>query len=122
MAHATEPRTVPLIEIRVATPLTAEFAGAVDRLLDDAVTLRPARLVVDLSECEYVDATGIALLLDVHRRIWRDGGRLTLQGMSPRLHRILHIARVDRVLHAATAPHTIDPAARSGGLELTRRG
>lgn len=109
MQHATEAPTVPLLEIRVTTPLCADTAGTVDHLLDDAVTLRPTRLVIDLSECEYVDATGIAMLLDAHRRIWRDGGRLILQGMSPRLHRTLQIARVDRVLSTTTAPRTTRP-------------
>jgi anti-anti-sigma factor len=104
MPHRTEARTVPLLEIRVTTPLSAATAGDLDGLLEDAVALRPAHLVIDLTDCEYLDATGIGLLLDVHRRVWQDGGRLSLRGMSPRLHRILEIARVDRVLQTATAP------------------
>jgi anti-anti-sigma factor len=102
MPQATDARTMPLLEIRVTTPLSAATAGDLDGLLDDAVQLRPAHLVIDLTDCEYLDATGIGLLLDVHRRIWHDGGRLSLQGMSPRLHRILTIARVDRVLNTAS--------------------
>jgi anti-anti-sigma factor len=104
MPHATDARTMPLLEIRVTTPLSAATAGDLDGLLDDAVALRPAHLVIDLTDCEYLDATGIDVLLDVHRRIWHDGGRLSLHGMSPRLRRILEIARVDRVLNTTTAP------------------
>jgi anti-anti-sigma factor len=103
MPHTTEARTMPLLEIRITTPLSAATAGHLDGLLDDAVSLRPAHLIIDLSDCDYLDATGIDLLLDVHRRIWHDGGRLSLRGMSPRLHRILEIARVDRVLNTATS-------------------
>ena len=112
MPHATDARTMPLLEIRVTTPLSAATAGDLDGLLDDAVQLRPAHLVIDLTDCEYLDATGIGLLLDVHRRIWHDGGRLSLQGMSPRLHRILEIARVDRVLYTATSPAGYRPRHR----------
>jgi anti-anti-sigma factor len=104
MPRATEPRTVPLLEIRVTTPLSAVTASDVGRLIEDAAALRPAHLVIDLTECEYLDATGIGLLLDIHRRTWQDGGRLSLRGMSPRLRRILELARVDRVLNAAAAP------------------
>ena len=104
MPDVTETRAMPLLEIRVTTPLSAATADSLEGLLDDAVALRPAHLVIDLTDSEYLDATGIALLLDVHRRVWHDGGRLSLRGMSPRLHRILEIARVDRVLQTATAP------------------
>ena len=104
MPHVTGTRMMPLLEIRVTTPLSAATAGDVDGLLDDAVGLRPAHLVIDLTECEYLDATGIGLLLKVHRRVWQDGGRLSLRGMSPRLQRILEIARVDRVLNSTTVP------------------
>jgi hypothetical protein len=57
MPHATEARTMPLLEIRVTTPLSAATAGNLDGLLDDAVTLRPAHLVIDLTDCEYLDAS-----------------------------------------------------------------
>jgi anti-sigma B factor antagonist len=104
MPPSTQTRTTPLLEIRVSEPLDARTAVSVGGLFEDAVALRPAHLIVDLAECEYLDATGIALLVDTHRRIWQDGGRMTLSGLSPRLHRILEIARVDRVLHTAIAP------------------
>jgi anti-anti-sigma factor len=109
MPHVTEARTMPLLEIRVTTPLSAATAGDLDGLLEDAVALRPGHLVIDLTDCEYLDATGIDLLLDVHRRVWQDGGRLSLRGMSPRLHRILEIARVDRVLQTASVPSGHQP-------------
>lgn len=103
MPRATEPRTVPLLEIRVITPLSATTADTIGRLLENAMTLRPGHLVIDLTECEYLDAAGIDLLLDVHRRTWQDGGQLSLRGMSPRLQRVLKLARVDRVLTTSTA-------------------
>lgn len=104
MPYGTEPWPVPPLEVRVTTPLSAATAGYIGGLLDNAVTLRPAHLIIDLTECEYLDATGIGLLLDIHRRTWQGGGRLTLRGMSPRLQRILTLARVDRVLDTATPP------------------
>jgi anti-anti-sigma factor len=106
--------TLPLIEIRVTGPLDAAAVVRMHPLMADAVALRPNHLVVDLSECDAVDATGIALLVDVHRSVWRDGGRLSLQGVSPPVYRILEIARVDRVLHTATAPAGYRPRHRPG--------
>jgi anti-anti-sigma factor len=116
MPHATDTRVMPLLEIRVTTPLSAATAGVLDGLFEDAVALRPGHLVIDLTECEYLDATGIDLLLDIHRRIWQDGGRLSLRGMSPRLLRILEIARVDRVLQTATEPAGYRPQHRRSAV------
>lgn len=112
MPPATEPGAVSLLEIRVVTPLSAATTGTIGGLLETATALRPGHLVIDLTECEYVDAAGIGLLLDFHRRIWHDGGQLSLRGMSPRLRRVLELARVDRVLTTSTASPRNRPVGR----------
>jgi anti-anti-sigma factor len=93
-----------LVEVLVTDPLDTGAVPHVRALLDDAAALRPADLVVDLTACEYVDAAGIGVLLDVHRKVWSDGGRLTLRGLSPKVTRTLQLARVDRVLHVTEEP------------------
>ncbi len=98
-----------LVEVLVTDPLDTGAAPRVRALLDDAAALRPADLVIDMTACAYVDAAGIEMLLDVHARVWRDGGRLTLRGLSPKVARTLQLARVDRVLHiAGTAAEPLD--------------
>ncbi len=52
--------------------------------LTDALSLRPSRLVVDLTLCTFFDVSGINLLLDAHRQIWQQEGRLTLRGAQDR--------------------------------------
>jgi anti-anti-sigma factor len=116
MPPSSQTRTTPLVEIRVSEPLDARTAVDVSGLLEDAVAQRPMQLIVDLAECEYVDATGVILLVDTHRRVWQDGGRMTLRGLSPRLRRILEIARVDRVLH--TGPLLAETAANRPDSEV----
>ena len=101
-----------LVEVLVTDPLDTSAAPRVRALLDDAAALRPADLVIDMTACAYIDAAGIGVLLDVHRRVWSDGGRLTLRGLSPRVARTLHLARVDRVLQV-TAPAAAPPPASS---------
>ena len=61
--------------------------------------MRPTNLVVDLSRCGYADAMAIDVLLHAHRRTWQFGGRLTLRGPSPRVQRMLELARVHQVFH-----------------------
>ncbi len=65
--------------------------------LEQALAGRPGRLVVDLSTCAFVDASALALLLDLHRRLSRVGGVLTLRGSCPRVLRLLSLTGLRRV-------------------------
>ena len=89
----------PLVEIVVTERLSGQASTRLQGLLVDALELRPAELVVDLADCEAIDAVALDVLLDIHRRVWHLGGRLTLRAPSPRLEHLLALARVDHVFH-----------------------
>ncbi|MFL5898951.1 MAG: STAS domain-containing protein [Solirubrobacterales bacterium] len=61
-----------------------------------AVLQRVARdneaIVVGLEGCEFVDSTGIALLLQVQRQLGAEGGRLVIYGCSDQVLRIFTVA------------------------------
>ncbi len=108
----------PLVEIILDEDLTAPAAGRLRALLEDALALRPAQLVVDLSACGHADAAAVEVLLEAHRRTFATGGRLTLRGPSPRLRRLLRLSHVDQVFHIT--PSNLDgpprPLARAAGV------
>lgn len=87
----------PLIEVVIAEPLDGPTAERLRHLLAEALELRPERLVVDLTDCPFVDATAVSVLLEAHREAWRAGGRLTLRSPSPRLRRLLELANLNGV-------------------------
>jgi anti-anti-sigma factor len=68
----------------------AALCDAVDHGVDD--------LLLDLHEVELVDATGLGLLVGVHRRADRLGRRLVLQRVPERIERLLQATRLNRVL------------------------
>ena len=92
-----------------AAAVTVTVTGALDvttlprvrEQLEQALAGRPARMVVDLSACTFVDASALALLLDVHRRLSRTGGVLTLRGSCPRVLRLLSLTGLRRVFDLA---------------------
>jgi anti-sigma B factor antagonist len=67
---------------------------SVERL--QAALQRAARdnsaVVVGLQSCEFVDSTGIALFLQVRRKLEAEGGRLVLYGCSDQVQRIFEVA------------------------------
>lgn len=67
---------------------------SVERL--QAVLQRVARdndaVIVGLEQCQFVDSTGIALFLQVRRRLDEEGGRLVLYGCSDQVLRVFTVA------------------------------
>ncbi|MFY1623101.1 STAS domain-containing protein [Micromonospora sp. WMMD723] len=99
--------TVPLVEVCVTDDLDLAALARSRQVFDRLVALRPAHVVVDLSECRHLDAAAIGLLLDVHRELARHGGVLTLRDPSARALRVLSAARVSRVLPMVTTPRAL---------------
>ncbi|WP_433650260.1 STAS domain-containing protein [Micromonospora zamorensis] len=89
--------TLPLVEVRV-TELDLACLPEVGAMFDRLLSLRPAQIALDLSDCRHLDAAAIGLLLDLHRRLARADAVLTVRNPNPRVRRILHIARLDQVL------------------------
>lgn len=86
--------------VLVVTVTDALDAGSTPRVRDEvaqAVAARPGRLVVDLSDCRFVDAGALAMLVEAHRRLVEQGGLLTLRGCSPRVLRLLSLTGLRRV-------------------------
>ncbi|MEO3820598.1 STAS domain-containing protein [Plantactinospora sp. B24E8] len=97
------------VELTVAGRLDQAVVPRVGPMFDRALEQRPARIVLDVTDCHYADAAGIGLLLDLHRRSRRAGGRLELRAPSARLRRLFEIARVDQVFQIESDARTPDP-------------
>ena len=87
--------------VRVSGALDLATVARVRESVEQALRSRPARLVVDLTECPFVDASALAMLLEAHRRMCRSGGVLTLRGSSPRVLRLLSLTGLRRVFELA---------------------
>ncbi|MET0424247.1 MAG: STAS domain-containing protein [Actinoplanes sp.] len=103
-SHMSEALVVVTEEL--TRPTLAHWRAVLARI----AAARPRRLVMDLSHTPNLDADGIALLLDVHRRLIADGGRLVVRAPNARVRRLFALARVGGVLTVEDAR----PAAEVG--------
>lgn len=87
----------PTIEIRVEGELDASAMPRLRGRLEDALSLTPTQLYVDLADCTFLSAQAVALLLDAHRQVRRDAGRLVLRGCSQRHRRVLALMGLQEV-------------------------
>ena len=82
--------------LRVAGSL--DLAGG--DLLEDAVSpfiATTPRVVVDLSEVQFIDSSGLGALIALHQRAADAGGELTLRNPSDGVRRVLDLTRTGPV-------------------------
>ena len=82
----------------VAVSIVGEFDLAdearMDLAIDFVVGLQIPNVLIDLSRCEFVDATGLRMLLRAQRRIERANARLAVISPLPRVRRVMDITGI----------------------------
>jgi anti-sigma B factor antagonist len=58
-------------------------------------------LVVDVSELDFIDSTGLGVIVGALRRIREGGGELTLSGARGAVQRVLEVTRLDQAIPLA---------------------
>jgi anti-sigma B factor antagonist len=99
--HEEEQRVVfvPRGELDLAT--APEFEAAIVGALEAG-----RRVVVDLRELEFMDSSGVRVLITAHAKAGEDSDRLTLVRPAPggSVERILEIAGIDEALRMVDEP------------------
>ena len=86
-------------EIRVTGELDLARIGVVDREMKRAEQSDAYRIVLDLDELEFLDASGVRLLLNLNARSRADGQRFRIRrANAPQVQRVLEITGVRELL------------------------
>lgn len=86
--------------LAVQGELDMDTAPALERKLDEAASEDGASLLLDLASCEFIDSTGIALIVRAWQRVDRDAsgggsGRLVICCANDQVQRLLDLTGVD---------------------------
>jgi anti-sigma B factor antagonist len=81
--------------IAVAGEIHVSTAPEFGRLLNTAIAHGKSQVVLDLSRVEFIDSTGLSVLLTGLRRVNRGGGRMALVCRNPTVLRLFVITRLD---------------------------
>lgn len=68
-----------------------------DRIDSEMYDIRPSVLVLDLSEIDFMDSSGLGLLLGRYQRAMEIGCEMKLRGCSARTLKILRLAGADKL-------------------------
>lgn len=85
-------------ELVIGGRLDVRSAADARTVLHTAVDGGQGDLVLDLTELDSWDATGLGVIMGAHRQAGRAGRRLVLRGVSPRMQRLLVATRLHRIL------------------------
>ena len=103
-------RRTPLVEVIVGQELEGPGLQRLRLLLDDALGLHPAELVVDLAGSRRLDVNALHVLLDAHARVLRAGGLLSLRSVSEAHTRSMALAGLRSVFHVVERPEPPEQA------------
>jgi anti-sigma B factor antagonist len=81
--------------ITVSGEIHVSTAPEFQRRLDTAVSKGKTAVVLDLTETEFIDSTGLSVLLNGLRRVTRQRGRMALVCRNPTVLRLFEITRLD---------------------------
>ena len=73
--------------------------SAIERLLDQYL---PRDCVLDLSHLKFMDSSGIALILRLHRRMQERGGRAWVENAAQQPLRVIDASGIERLVRVGT--------------------
>lgn len=78
-------------------------APTLEREIADAIEETPL-LVLDVEDLQFIDSTGLRVILTAHERAREEGHELALTRGSRQIQRLLEITRVGEHLHIIESP------------------
>jgi anti-sigma B factor antagonist len=99
-------------EYRAARITTVAVHGELDLLtapklaarIGELLRVEPCDVVLDLGETEFIDSAGLAILLNVQRRLERRGRQLRVICDDGPVRRVIELARLEEALGVVPAP------------------
>jgi anti-sigma B factor antagonist len=94
------PHTAALI-VRLPERLVVENREALKRLIEYQLGDGRRRFVFDMSECVYIDSSGLGMLVSITKKAQRLGGRLVLTELQEDLVTLLELTHMDEVFNVS---------------------
>jgi anti-anti-sigma factor len=75
------------------------------------------KVMLDLREVPYIDSTGLAFIVELHKAMKNRGGQVVLANGNARVREVLALTRIDEVVPVCDGEESAEAALR--GQELT---
>jgi anti-sigma B factor antagonist len=105
---------VTVVHFTDARMLDEETVQSVAEELFSLVDENYKKLLLNFSNVEYMSSAALGQLINLHKRLVADHGRLVLCGMSPQIYEIFEITKLDRIFKIRRGDGPVDPGAEFG--------
>jgi stage II sporulation protein AA (anti-sigma F factor antagonist) len=88
-----------ILEVRLHGEIDHHTAVAVRSKIDEIICeQKPRRTVLDLSEIDFMDSSGLGLIMGRYALMQRMGGELSVKNMGERIMKIFELAGLGRII------------------------
>jgi len=95
-----------VVTVAFSGELDISRADEVERELEQIESGKPTTLVFDLRGLDFLDSTGLRIILGADSRARREGRRVSIVPGPERVHRVFRITLLDRRLEFADTPES----------------
>ncbi|RKX46564.1 MAG: anti-anti-sigma factor [Thermotogae bacterium] len=67
-------------------------------VVEELLKKKKSKIVLDFSSCEYIDSSGLGVVISIYKRSMMEGGTTILAGLNEDVKRVLSITGLNRVL------------------------
>ncbi|GGE34435.1 anti-sigma factor antagonist [Pullulanibacillus camelliae] len=78
--------------------LDAYTAPKLKETLLELVDIEGASVTLDLSDTNYMDSTGIGVIIAAYKKVCKNNGTLIVQGLTPRVERLFDITGLSDII------------------------
>lgn len=91
--------TGTVLKIKLRGEIDHHSAVAVRSAIDDMIrTKRPAELIIDMSAVDFMDSSGLGLIMGRYNTIREIGGTVKVADPSPSIEKIMKLAGLERII------------------------
>ena len=88
-------------QVRLAGSMYVEDSASVREQLIGLLEEGLVYLTVDLSDLDYVDSSGLGVLISIHKRCLQKGGKMVITGLRGMVEELFKLTRLDLVFNVS---------------------
>ncbi len=88
-------------QVRLAGSMYVEDSAPVREQLIGLLEEGLVHLTVDLSDLDYLDSSGLGVLISIHKRCLQKGGKMVVTGLRGMVEELFRLTRLDLVFNVS---------------------
>ena len=112
--------TGTVLKIKLRGEIDHHSAVALRSAIDDMIrSKRPCELVIDMSAVDFMDSSGLGLIMGRYNTMRELGGGVTVADPNPATEKIMNLAGLERIIKITRSQARMQARAGSGGARAT---